>query len=296
MLKKIGDLSSSTQREKAEAVRELRSKYNLARLLDYFALKRSTYYENIKVRKDKYKDIKQKILEIYNKSNKKKGYRWINADLRKQGIIINHKTVLRLMQQLGIKSIVRAKKYNSYAGATSGTPVANILNRNFSTTGINQKWTTDVTEFKVCGRRIYLSGIMDMHSKELIAHTVSFSPNMKLIMRMIKSAFRLTGNPKGVIIQSDQGWQYRHISYKRFLKRMKAVQSMSRKGNCLDNAVIENFWGTLKTEWFYLTKFHSVEQFLEQLENQIHYYNYERDSSVLNYRTPVEVRMMNMVA
>lgn len=245
---------------------------------------------------DKYSEIKQTILELYNKSCKKKGYRWINSDLRKQGIIINHKTVLRLMQQLGIKSIVRAKKYNSYAGAASGTAVGNVLKRDFSTTGINQKWTTDVTEFKVCGRRIYLSGIMDMHTKELIAHTVSFSPNMKLIMKMIKTAFKVTGNPKGVIIQSDQGWQYRHISYKSFLKRKEAVQSMSRKGNCLDNAVIENFWGTLKSEWFYLEKFHSVEQFLEQLETQIHYYNYERDSSVLNYQTPVEVRNKNLVA
>ncbi len=211
-------------------------------------------------------------------------------------MVINHKTVLRLMQQLGIKSIVRARKYNSYTGAASGTPVPNILNRDFSTTSINQKWTTDVTEFKVCGRKVYLSGIMDMHTKELIAHTVSFSPNMELIMKMIKSAFRFTGNPKGVIIQSDQGWQYRHISYKCFLKKMKAVQSMSRKGNCLDNAVIENFWGTLKAEWFYLTEFHSVDQFLEQLENQIHYYNYERDSSVLNYRTPVEVRKQILIA
>lgn len=248
------------------------------------------------MRTDKYREIKQKILEIYNKSGKKKGYRWINSDLRKQGIIINHKTVLRLMQQLGIKSIVRAKKYSSYTGAASGTPVENVLKRDFSTTGINQKWTTDVTEFKVCGKRIYLSGIMDMHSKELIAHSVSFSPNMKLIMKMIKAAYRNAGNPKGVIIQSDQGWQYRHVSYKCFLRKKKAVQSMSRKGNCLDNAVIENFWGTLKAEWFYLTKFHSIGYFLEQLEAQIHYYNYERDSSVLNYRTPIEVRNENLVA
>ena len=259
-------------------------------------MKRSTFYENIKPKQDKYAELKQKIIEIYNKSNRRKGYRWITSDLKKDGYSINHKTVLRLMQQLGIRSIVRAKKYNSYTGAVSGTAVENILHRDFSTTAINQKWTTDVTEFKVCGKRIYLSGIMDMHSKELIAHTVSFSPNMKLIMRMIKLAFKKTGNPKNVIIHSDQGWQYRHVSYKHFLKKRKAVQSMSRKGNCLDNAVIENFWGTLKSEWFYLYDFNSVDNFLEQLESYIHYFNYERDSSVLNYRTPFEVRTENMVA
>ena len=259
-------------------------------------MSRSTYYENIKPQKDKYKEIKSKILDIYYKSNMRKGYRWITSDLKKLGYNINHKTVLRLMQQLGIKSIVRAKKYNSFTGSVSGTAVENILHRDFSTTAINQKWTTDVTEFKVCGKRIYLSGIMDMHSKELIAHTVSFSPNMKLIMRMIKIAYKKTGNPKNVIIQSDQGWQYRHVSYKHFLKKKKAIQSMSRKGNCLDNAVIENFWGILKTEWFYLNDFDSVDIFLEHLESYIHYFNYERDSSVLNYRTPIEVRMKNMVA
>ena len=259
-------------------------------------MKRSTFYENIKPKQDKYSEIKQKIIEIYNKSNRRKGYRWITSDLKKDGYSINHKTVLRLMQQLGIRSIVRVKKYNSYTGSISGSAVENVLQRDFSTTAVNQKWTTDVTEFKVCGRRIYLSGIMDMHSKEIIAHTVSFSPNMKLIMRMIKLAYKKAENPKNVIIHSDQGWQYRHISYKNFLKKKHAVQSMSRKGNCLDNAVIENFWGTLKSEWFYLNDFDSVDNFLEQLESYIHYFNFERDSSVLNYRTPFEVRTENMVA
>ncbi|WP_234970064.1 IS3 family transposase [Treponema berlinense] len=277
-------------------MRELRSGYNLNRLLKYFNMGRSTFYENLKPQKDKYKEIKSEILDIYYKSNRRKGYRWITSDLKKLGYNINHKTVLRLMQRLGIKSVVRAKKYSSFTGSVSGTAVENIPGRDFSTTEINQKWTTDVTEFKVCGKRVYLSGIMDMHSKELIAHTVGFSPNMKLIMRMIKLAYRKTGNPKNVIIQSDQGWQYRHVSYKHFLKKKNAVQSMSRKGNCLDNAVIENFWGILKTEWFYLNDFDSVDTFLEQLEDYIHYFNYERDSSVLNYRSPVEVRTKKMVA
>ncbi len=259
-------------------------------------MSRSTFYENLKPKKDKYKEIKSKILDIYYKSKRCKGYRWITSDLKKLEHNINHKTVLRLMQQLGIKSVVRAKKYNSFAGCVSGSAVENILHRDFSTTAINQKWTTDVTEFKVCGKRVYLSGIMDMHSKELIAHTVGFSPNMKLIMRMIRLAYRKTGNPENVIIQSDQGWQYRHASYKHFLKKKKAVQSMSRKGNCLDNAVIENFWGILKTEWFYLNDFDSVDTFLGQLEAYIHYFNYERESSVLNYRTPIEVRTKKMIA
>ena len=253
-------------------------------------MSRSTFYENLKPQKDKYKEIKKQILDIYHKSNKRKGYRWITSDLKKLGYIINHKTVLRLMQQLGIKSIVRTKKYKSYTGSVSGTAVENILQRDFSTTAINQKWTTDVTEFKVCGKRIYLSGIMDMYSKELIAHTVSFSPNMKLIMRMIKLAYRKTGNPKNIIIQSDQGWQYRHISYKHFIKRKKAVQSMSRKGNCLDNCMAENFFGLLKTEFYYMNKFSSVEGFKKALVEYIAYYNTERIKIGLNGLSPIEFR------
>ena len=259
-------------------------------------MKRSTFYENLKPKKDKYAETKRRILEIYNRSNRRKGYRWITSDLKKGGLCINHKTVLRLMRQLGIRSVVRVKKYSSYTGSVSGTAVENVLQRDFSTTAVNQKWATDITEFKVCGRRVYLSGIMDMHSKEIIAHSVSFSPNMKLIMRMMKLAYKKTGNPKNVIIQSDQGWQYRHVSYKHFLKKKRAIQSMSRKGNCLDNAVIENFWGTLKSEWFYLNDFDSIDNFFEQLESYIHYFNYERDSNVLDYRTPFEVRLRSMVA
>lgn len=235
-------------------------------------------------------------MEIYNKSKCKKGYRWITSDLKKAGYTINHKTVLRLMQQTGIRSIIRRKKYNSYTGAAGGTPVANLLKRDFTTTGINQKWSTDVTEFKVQGRKIYLSGIMDLCTKEIIAYSIGFSPNMKLIMTMIKQAYKRTCNPKNVIIHSDQGWHYRHISYKAFLKKKKAIQSMSRKGNCLDNAVIENFWGTLKSEWFYLEKFTSVDEFIHGLENYIHYFNHERDSAVLGYCTPVEVKNKILVA
>ena len=230
------------------------------------------------------------ILDIYRKSGKKKGYRWITSDLRKCGFIINHKTVLRLMQQLGIKSIVRAKKHNSYINETSGIGVENILKRDFSTTGINQKWTTDVTEFKVCGKKIYLSAVMDMHSKEIIAHSVSFSPNLKLVMSMIKIAFKKIKNPNGVIIHSDHGWHYRHISYKNFLRKKGAVQSMSRKGNCLDNSVMENFFGILKKEMFYGHKFNSATQLINEIKDYIYYYNNHRIKMKLKGLSPIEYR------
>ena len=265
-------------------------------MLEYCGVKRSTFYANIKPTFDKYREIKLQILDIYRKSGKKKGYRWITSDLRKCGFIINHKTVLRLMQQLGIKSIVRAKKYNSYINETSGIGVENILKRDFSTTGINQKWTTDVTEFKVCGKKIYLSAVMDMHSKEIIAHSVSFSPNLKLVMSMIKIAFKKIKNPSGVIIHSDHGWHYRHISYKNFLRKKGAVQSMSRKGNCLDNSIMENFFGLLKQEIYYGVVYYSYEELKSEIERFIKYYNEERIKEKLGWMSPVQYRLSLLAA
>lgn len=258
---------------------------------------RSTYYAARNANYDKYESVKIRIMQIYEKSNKRKGYRWITHDLKEEGIRINHKTVFRLMKKLKIKSIVRAKKYSSYRGCINKEcNIKNILQRDFSTTGLNQKWSTDVTEFKVLGRKIYLSGIMDLYNKEIIAYTIRFSPNLLMVTDMMKKAFEKREKPISVIIHSDQGWHYRHTEYINILRENKAIQSMSRKGNCLDNAVIENFWGTLKSEWFYLTKFDSVETFINELERYIYFYNNERCSPVLKYCTPVDFKAKNKIA
>lgn len=254
---------------------------------------RSTYYSLLKPKTDKYADVKVKLKKIYLESNKTKGYRWITHDLRAADFKINHKTVLKLMHELGIKSVVRRKKYSSYRPEYIGQTEENILKRDFSTTGLNEKWSTDVTEFKVCGQKVFLSGIMDLYNKELIAYSIYKSPKLDMVMDMVKQAYEKRPSADNVIIHSDQGWHYKHGRYKSFLKSHNAIQSMSRKGNCLDNAIIENFWSTLKSEWFYQNNFSSVDSFISGLKNYIYYYNNIRESPVLGYCTPVDFAVKN---
>lgn len=258
---------------------------------------RSTYYYNRKRlgQSDGYDTIRNCIRTIYDKHHGRYGYRRITAQLNNDGININHKTVQKLMGQMSLKAQRKRQHYHSYKGNV-GKVAPNIINRDFNTSGPNQKWTTDVTQMRIKDKWVYLSPILDMFNGEIISYTISSRPDLSMVMTMLNKAFQSRDIHGNLIIHSDQGWHYRHKSYKGFLKKKKAIQSMSRKGNCLDNAVIENFWGILKTEWFYLNKFDSIESFLEQLESYIHYFNYERDSSVLCYRTPIEVRYTNMIA
>ena len=217
-------------------IAKLRKKYTLKALLNYTKLAKSTYYDALKKlsREDKYKGLKTLIHNICNKNHGRYGYRRVTMQLHKQGIKINHKVVMRLMKEENLTCKVRAKKYKSYRGQ-EGKITKNILNRNFKAEKPNEKWATDVIEFALCNRKI-------------------------------KEA-------KGIILHSDQGWQYQNKRYQRLLKEKGIIQSMSRKGNCLDNAVIENFFGLLKSELFYLKKFKSVEDFIKELKSYIKYYN-----------------------
>ncbi len=252
---------------------------------------RSTFYyhfQNINGT-DKYHDLKEEIKRIYNQHFGRYGYRRITDELHKAGTIVNHKTVLKLMRELGIKSIVRPKKYNSYKGDV-GHVANNELNRNFNSNTPNSKWVTDVTEFRIQGRKIYLSPIMDLFNGEIISHEISFSPNLMMVKNMLAKAFRQIKDTKNLIIHSDQGCLYTSVDFQNILRRKKITQSMSRKGNCLDNARIESFFGTLKSEFVYLQRFESVDSFIYKLNEYIYYYNNIRIKSRLNKMSPVEYR------
>lgn len=253
-------------------------------------MNRSTYYDNIKEKQDKYASERVRIKQIYDKNKGRYGYRRITVELRKEGFSLNHKTVKRIMDQLEIKSLVRAKKYNSYKG-DAGESTENIIKRDFSTNNYNEKWVTDVTEFKTCGQKIYLSALMDLHNREIISYIISERPTLKMVLDTIGNAISKFEDLEGLIIHSDQGMQYRTGKYRDILSTNKIVQSMSRKGNCLDNSVIENFFGLLKTEWYYLTKYNSPELFKKGLEEYIYYYNNERIKCGLNGLSPVEFRL-----
>ncbi len=213
----------------------------------------------------------------------------VTAATRQFGESINHKTVQRLMRILGLKSLVRTKKYRSFKGNV-GLAAPNLLQQDFKATVANQKWSTDVTEFNVAGEKLYLSPILDLFNGEIIAFETAKRPVYKMIDTMLKKAFKRLSPKDKPILHSDQGWQYRMQAYQTSLATRGLVQSMSRKGNCLDNAAMESFFAVLKTEFFYLNKFTSVEQLEQGIKEYIHYYNHERIKLKLKGLSPVQYR------
>ena len=252
---------------------------------------RSTYYYHLNRLDlpDKDQAIIDMIKSIYDTHKGRYGYRRITLELRNNNMLINHKKVERLMKQLGIKSLIRAKKYRSYKGH-EGKIAPNIIARNFKAERPNKKWATDITEFALFGQKRYLSPIIDMFNGEIINYRISTSPNLLMVMEMLKEALNKIENRNKLILHSDQGWHYQHSSYQNTLKNYGVIQSMSRKGNCLDNAVMENFFGILKSEMFYLQKFESIEEFEKELKMYIDYYNNDRIKSKLNGLSPVKFR------
>ena len=260
-------------------------------------MSRSTFYYWRKALQcpDKYQSEKTAIQQIYHQHKGRYGYRRITSLLKRQGYLINHKTVQRLMQQLGLKSLVRIKRYRSYKGNV-GKITANLLQRQFKADLPNEKWVTDVTEFKLADQKIYLSTILDLYNGEIIAHQIEGRPVYGLVKEMLSKAFARLKDTDKPMLHSDQGWQYQMKRYQDALEQRGIRQSMSRKGNCLDNAVMENFFGLLKTELYYLEKFESAEQLKRAIDEYIHYYNHERIKLKLKGLSPVEYRTQPLLA
>lgn len=247
------------------------------------------YYLNHPI-KDKYECEKQEIINIFNANKGRYGYRRILIVMKSKGYAINHKTVLKLMNELNIKGKQRKNnKYHSYKG-TVRKVAENLLNRDFNAEKPFEKITTDVTQFKVCGYKVYLSPVMDLFNNEIISYSISLSPNMWQIREMLNGLFEKLPADARPIFHSDQGWQYQHAEYQRLLKEHNITQSMSHKGNCMDNGTMENFFGRLKVEMFYDEKFESVSAFIDELKIYIDYYNNERISMKLKGMSPVQYR------
>ena len=260
-------------------------------MLQWLEMARSVFYyhRSHMTDSDGYDSIRTKIKTAYEDSHKRYGYRRICFELRNKGVLINHKTVRKLMLQLGLKAIRKKKHYNSYKGEV-GRVASNEINRYFNADSPNQKWTTDVTQMEVCGTKIYLSPILDMFNGEIISYTISESPNMKMIKSMLDKAFRKHKELNGLIMHSDQGWQYQHAMYQSALKKHDITQSMSRKANCLDNAMMENFFGLMKNELLYINEFKTADDFKRELRIYIQWYNNKRIKLRLNGMSPVQYR------
>jgi putative transposase len=229
------------------------------------------------------------IHSIYDEHEGRYGYRRIRDELANRGFKVNHKKVQRIMGELGLKSLIRIKKYRSYKGKV-GTISLNILDRNFTAERPNEKWVTDITEFKLFGEKLYLSPVLDLYNREIITYTIGSRPTYSLVSTMLTQAFERLSDGDKLLMHSDQGWHYQMKPYCHALKKKNVTQSMSRKGNCYDNAVIENFFGIFKSEFLYLKKFESIEDFKKELAIYITYYNHKRIKSKLKGMSPVKYR------
>lgn len=277
---------------------ELRLKYNLKILLKISKLAKSVYYYTLakENKDDKNKEIIEKIREIFINNKERYGYRRITLELKNQNYNVNHKKVYRIMVKLGLKPLKRNKrKYSSYKG-TVGKIADNLIKRNFTANKPNEKWYTDVTEFNLRGEKCYLSPILDGFNGEIISYNTSKSPNLAQIDDMLNKAFKKVGNLEGLIFHSDQGWQYQHQSYQQRLKNNGIKQSMSRKGNSMDNGMMENFFGLLKTEMFYDQEncYETLDDLIKAIDDYIYYYNYDRIKGKLKGLSPVNYRLQSI--
>lgn len=265
--------------------------FPLAGLLKIAVLPRSTFFYQLNAMRseDRHGVLKESISRVYHQHKGRYGYRRVTDTICQLGTTVNHKTVQRLMQELNLRSLVRPKKYQSYRGEV-GRAAPNVLERDFHAERPNEKWTTDVTEFKVGGVKLYLSPVMDLYNGEIIAFEVSKRPQYELVGSMLRKALARLPEDHNLIFHSDQGWQYRMSAYQNMLSERNITQSMSRKGNCLDNAAMESFFAVLKTEYFYLNKFSDVDQLATGLAEYIDYYNHDRMKTKLNGMSPVMYR------
>ncbi len=276
---------------------DLRRKYKVTELIKIAGIPRSTYYYHTKSQSkpDKYASIRPVISQIFIDNKGRYGYRRITAELKKRALVINHKTVQRLMKELNLYCFVRIKKYNSYRGEI-GKVAPNLLNREFKAMNPNEKWVTDITEFHLFSQKIYLSPILDLYNGEIISYDISNHPRFSQVTAMLNQAFIKIPDNTELILHSDQGWQYRMAAYQQALKVKGIRQSMSRKATCLDNAVMENFFGHLKSELLYNQEFESVDHFIQELHAYLEYYNHRRIKKKLNYMSPIEYRLLLAVA
>ena len=254
---------------------------------------RSTFYYHAKRagQPDGYDSARERIRLVYEEHHGRYGYRRITAQLRNEGLDINHKTVQKLMGQMLLKAKRKRRHYRSYKGDL-GRVAPNVLNREFNAPAPNRKWATDVTQVRIKDRWVYLSPILDMFNGEIVSYSISDSPTLQMVMAMLDKAFKKRDIHGNLILHSDQGWHYQHKAYQKALEDRGITQSMSRKGNCLDNAMMENFFGLMKNELLYLQDWNSVDQFKKALRTYIRYYNNDRIKLRLNGKSPVQYRAL----
>jgi putative transposase len=255
---------------------------------------RSAYYAWTKRidRPDPAWERKQLVLEAYESSRKTYGYRrvqiWIE---REYGIKINHKSVLRLMRKLNIRSIARKRNpyrlINNRYGVIHTYP--NLLHQNFKTKGPNEKWGTDITYINTGKGFVYLAVIKDFFDGAILGYALSRNLSTRMVLQAVRSATSGFQPIQGVVLQSDQGSQFQSPAYRSLTSQFGIVPSMSRKGNCLDNAPTESFFSQLKEELLRHIKIKDFHEAVQVVADYIHFYNHDR-IQLKTKLTPLEFR------
>ena len=294
-LEGLGGIGGAKPRQRYEAILQTKKeveKAKLTELLSVAGLPKSTYFYEAK-RRDfdaKNADLVGEIERVFAAAKGRYGVRRVSAELRSLGIAVNHKKVQRLMAKLGLSAKRKAVHYNSYKGSVGKVADDLIITEyvrkdgqvhhksDFSCAGPNRKWTTDVSQFSFPWGKCYLSPIKDMYDGRIVAYDLSLHADMSQAKRMLDRAFSLGYELDGLIFHSDQGWQYQQAWYVEQLKSRGILQSMSRKGNCLDNCIMESFFGTMKNEMFYghESEYGDFESFSKAVDEYIAWYNVTR--------------------
>ena len=268
------------------------TEFSLDILLKAIKLARSTYYYHLKQldKPDKDQELKAEIQSIFIEHKGNYGYRRVHLELRNRGYLVNQKRVQRLMKVLNLQAKMRQKrKYSSH-----GKKADNLIQRQFEGSKTMEKCYTDVTEFAIPNstQKLYLSPVLDGFNSEIIAYNLSTSPNLAQVKTMLEQSFT-EKHYENTILHSDQGWQYQHDAYHRFLESKGIQASMSRKGNSPDNGMMESFFGILKSEKFYgyEKSFQSLKQLEQAIVDYIDYYNNKRIKVKLKGLSPVQYRL-----
>ena len=270
-------------------------RYEVSLLVEVARVSRSGYYKWIKTenRMGTKEEVRERVLNLYNQFNGIYGYRRLQvAYEQKYGGVINHKRIYRIMREMGIKSRVRRKRkaYNR------GTPIIkpNLLNQRFKVERANRKWVTDITNLYYNNTKIYLSAILDLYNLEILSYKMSRKNDNFLVARTLMEAINKSTRLEGTILHSDQGSQYTTEYYSNILKEAGMIQSMSRRGNCLDNAPIECFFSHLKSELIYLNKYNTEQELINAVKEYIKFYNNKRIQINLRKLSPVTYRLQDL--
>ena len=254
---------------------------------------KSAYYKylkrNIPKKEQEDLELSQIVLEYDNLFNHTLGYRRMTLFInRLNQTNYNEKRIHRIMNILGIKAKIRRTR-PGYRKYTPEMTAENILNRDFKASKPNEKWLTDVTEFKYGNKKCYLSALLDLYDRSIVGYVIGHSNNNELVFKTFDKAIKNNPTAKPMI-HSDRGFQYTSRMFNTKITNQGCTQSMSRVARCIDNGPMEGFWGIIKSEMYYLNKFNDFDTLKDAIDKYIFYYNNKRFQKGLKNMTPIEFR------